>query len=490
MQLTQEYVRALLAAGIPKAQDIKKGSEWGVLAREIQKKTRHMPLRQLMSQMPEVITKLTPCVMMSPMSIAQYLPANSKAFDVVIFDEASQITVPDAIGAVARAKQAIVVGDPKQLSPSSFFAKKSGDDGYSDDFEEDMESILDECLAANIPCMNLNWHYRSRCESLITFSNHKYYGGKLITFPNNDTRGMSVHYHAVDSIYKEGQNRINRGEAEAIVENIVTKLRQPSFNKSIGIVTFNMDQQKLISDLFEVARSQYPEIEPHFAEDKFDSVFVKNLESVQGDERDLIYFSITFGRDAAGKLSMNFGPMNQAGGTRRLNVAVTRAKEEMHVFASLKPEQIDLSRTGAEGIRDLKHFLEYAQRGISALTEAIGAPGGFFDSPFEQAVAERLHAKGWVTHSQVGVSGFRIDLGVINPDAPGQYLSAVECDGASYHSSATARDRDFLREQVLRGLGWEVIRIWSTDWWIDSLSALEHVDEKLHKLLAEYRAKF
>lgn len=226
MRLTQDYVKALLAAGIPKTQDIKKGSEWGVLAREIQKKTRHIPLRQLMSQMPDVITKLTPCVMMSPMSIAQYLPADSKAFDVVIFDEASQITVPDAIGAVARAKQAIVVGDPKQLSPSSFFARKSaGDDDYSDDFEEDMESILDECLAANIPCMNLNWHYRSRCESLITFSNHKYYGGKLVTFPNNDTRGMSVHYHAVDSIYKEGQNRINRGEAEAIVDDIVNKLR-------------------------------------------------------------------------------------------------------------------------------------------------------------------------------------------------------------------------------------------------------------------------
>ena len=489
MKLTQDYVRALLASNIPKVQNIEKGSEWGVLASQIQKKQGHMPLRQLMGQMPEVITKLTPCVMMSPMSIAQYLPANSKAFDVVIFDEASQITVPDAIGAVARAKQAIVVGDPKQLSPSSFFAKKSSGDGYSDDFEEDMESILDECLAANIPCMNLNWHYRSRCESLITFSNHKYYGGKLITFPNNDTRGMSVHYHPVDSIYKEGQNPINRGEAEAIVVDIVTKLRQPDFNKSIGVVTFNMDQQKLISDLFEVARSQHPEIELHFSEDKFDSVFVKNLESVQGDERDFIYFSITFGKDAAGKLSMNFGPMNQAGGTRRLNVAVTRAKEEMHVFASLKPEQIDLSRTAAEGIRDLKHFLEYAQRGSSALIAAVGAPGGFFDSPFEQAVAERLHAKGWVTHSQVGVSGFRIDLGVINPDAPGLYLSAVECDGATYHSSATARDRDFLREQVLRGLGWEVIRIWSTDWWIDSLSALEHVDEKLHKLLADYRAK-
>jgi hypothetical protein len=488
MDLTQQYVKAMLASGVPKIQDIKKGSDWGMLAREIQKKTRHMPLRQLMEKMPDVISKLTPCVMMSPMSIAQYLPTNSKAFDVVIFDEASQITVPDAIGAVARAKQAIVVGDPKQLSPTSFFSKKSGgDDEYDEEFEEDMESILDECLAANIPCMNLNWHYRSRCESLITFSNHKYYGGKLITFPNNDTKGMSVFYHPVDSVYKEGQLRINRGEAEAIIKDVVAKLRQPDFKKSIGIVTFNTDQQKLISDLFEVARSEYPEIEPHFAEDKFDSVFIKNLENVQGDERDLIYFSITFGKDGVGKLSMNFGPMNQAGGMRRLNVAVTRAKEEMHIFASLRPEQIDLSRTRAEGVRDLKHFLEYAQRGAMALTEAPETLNAFFDSPFEQAVAEKLQAKGWITHSQVGVSDFRIDLGVINPDAPEKYLSAIECDGTSYHSSSTARDRDLLREEVLRGLGWEVMRIWSTDWWIDSESALERVDSELNKLLEKYR---
>ncbi|MEE9339800.1 MAG: DUF4011 domain-containing protein [Methylococcaceae bacterium] len=488
MNLTQQYVKAMLASGIPKMQDIKKGSDWGILAREVQKKTRHMPLRQLMEKIPDEISKLTPCVMMSPMSIAQYLPANSKSFDVVIFDEASQITVPDAIGAVARAKQAIVVGDPKQLSPTSFFSKKSGgDDEFDDELEEDMESILDECLAANIPYMNLNWHYRSRCESLITFSNHKYYGGKLITFPNNDTKGMSVFYHPVDSVYKEGKLRINRGEAEAIIKDVVEKLRQPDFKRSIGIVTFNTDQQKLISDLFEIARSEYPEIEPHFAEDKFDSVFIKNLENVQGDERDLIYFSITFGKDGAGKLSMNFGPMNQAGGSRRLNVAVTRAKEEMHIFASLRPEQIDLSRTSAEGVRDLKHFLEYAQRGAMALTTTSETLSGFFDSPFEQAVAEKLHAKGWITHSQVGVSGFRIDLGVINPDAPEKYLSAIECDGASYHSSATARDRDFLREKVLRGLGWEVLRIWSTDWWIDSESALERVDIKLNKLLEEYR---
>lgn len=489
MQLTRHYVKAKLAAGIPDKKDVPKKSEWGVLARELQKKTRHMPLRQLIKNMPETLTQLTPCVMMSPMSIAQYLPPDSKAFDVVIFDEASQITVCDAIGAIARAKQAIIVGDPKQLPPTSFFGKRTDNEAnMDDDFEEDLESILDECLAANIPVMNLNWHYRSRCESLITFSNHRYYNGSLITFPNNNTNGMSIYWNPVDSVYKEGPNRINRGEAEAIVNDVVSKLRQPDFKKSIGVVTFNQEQQALISNLFEQARGEYPEIEPHFSEDNFESVFVKNLESVQGDERDIIYFSITFGKDAAGKLSMNFGPMNKSGGTRRLNVAITRAKEEMQIFSSLMPEQIDLSRTSSEGVRDLKHFLEYAQRGARALAGAASPPGGFFDSPFEKAVAERLQSKGWVTHSQVGVSGFRIDLGIVNPDAPGSYLAAVECDGATYHRSATARDRDSLREAVLRGLGWEVLRIWSTDWWMDSKNALEKVDVELTYLLEKYRA--
>ncbi len=488
MELTKQYVKAKLSANIPDRKNVAKKSEWGVLAREIQKKSRHMPLRQLISKMPDALTKLTPCVMMSPMSISQYLPSDCKAFDVVIFDEASQITVCDAIGAIARAKQSIIVGDPKQLPPTSFFGRRAdNDEMQDDDFDDDLESILDECLAANIPHMKLNWHYRSKCESLITFSNHRYYNGSLITFPNIDTTGMSVYYHSVYSIYKEGKNRINRGEAEAIVNEVVGKLRDPEFKKSVGVVTFNSEQQKLINDMFEAARGKYPEIEHHFAEDKYDAVFVKNIESVQGDERDLIYFSITFGKDAAGKLSMNFGPMNKSGGTRRLNVAISRAKEEMHIFASLKPEQIDLSRTASEGVKDLKHFLEYAQRGTRALAEAADAPGGYFDSPFEQAVAERLESRGWQIHSQVGVSGFRIDIGIVNPDAPGKYLSAVECDGATYHRSATARDRDFLREKVLRGLGWEVLRIWSTDWWMDSASALDRVDMQLCEILEEYR---
>ena len=443
--LHKDKVKVKLSKSIPKKTNVDKKSAWGILSRELQKKTQHMPLRQLISKMSGALTQLTPCVMMSPMSIAQYLPPDGKPFDVVIFDEASQITVCDAIGAIARAKQAIIIGDPKQLPPTSFFGRGSDNDfDLDEDCEDDLESILDECLAARIPQMKLNWHYRSKCESLITFSNHHYYNDSLITFPNTDTMGMSVYFHSVDSVYKR-KSRVNRGEADAIVNDIVAKLRSPGFNKSIGVVTFNMSQQTLISNLFEKAREKYPEIEPHFDEEKFDAVFVKNIESVQGDECDIIYFSITFGKDAAGKLSMNFGAMNKSGGTRRLNVAITRAKEEMHVFSSLKPGDIDLSRTASEGVRDLKHFLEYAQRGAKALVEEFDAPGGYFDSPFEQAVAEHLQSKGWTVHSQIGVSGFKIDLGVVNPDAPGQYLSAVECDGATYHRSATARDRDFLR---------------------------------------------
>ncbi len=484
MELTRNCVCQRLVEKIPDKQDVAKKSGWGVLAREMQKKMRHIPVRQLIANMGDALTQLTPCVMMSPMSIAQYLPANSNAFDVVIFDEASQITVCDAIGAIARAKQAIIVGDPKQLPPTSFFGKKADqEEEEEDDFDEDLESILDECLAANIPALKLNWHYRSRCESLITYSNRRYYDDTLITFPNINTKGMSVNYHPVDSVYKEGKNRINRGEAQAIVNDIVSKLRDPKFKKSIGVVTFNAEQQHLISNLFEKARGDYPEIEPHFSEEKFDSVFVKNLESVQGDERDLIYFSITFGRDASGKVSMNFGPINKAGGIRRLNVAITRAKEEMHIFASLRPEEIDLSRTASEGVRDLKHFLEYAQRGVMALSKSAEKTEYKHESLFEKAVAARLKEKGWVTHSQVGVSGFKIDLGVVNPNAPDKYLAAIECDGATYHKSATARDRDHLRESVLRGLGWQVIRVWSTDWWVDQESALQKIDAQLQSLL-------
>lgn len=490
-ELTKDWLRARLCADLPSQDSVSRSSEWGLLRHEMGKKTKHIPLRELMTRAPEALTKLTPCLLMSPLSIAQYLPPASTPFDIVIFDEASQIPVWDAIGAMARGKQVVMVGDPKQLPPTSFFdrAESTADD---EDVEADLESILDECISANLPMRNLNWHYRSRHESLIAFSNQRYYGSKLVTFPSPFTADKAVRLCPVAGVYDKGGSRTNLIEARALVADLVTRLQSPSFRESrrtVGVVTFNGEQQKLIMDMLDEACRKDPSLDSYFAESELEPVFVKNLESVQGDERDIIYFSTTYGKDAAGAMSMNFGPMNRPGGERRLNVAITRARQELVLFSTLRPEHIDLARTQAVGVRDLKHFLEFAERGPQALAEAnFGSVGGF-DSPFEEAVAAALAKKGWQVHTQIGVSSFRIDLGVVHPDAPGRFLAGVECDGATYHRSATARDRDKLREFVLRGLGWEIVRIWSTDWWVDAVGTAEKVHQKLTELLAESRAK-
>ena len=489
--LTRAYVRSGLCSNLPDSDEAQKNIEWGILRREMQKKRRHMPLREMMKQIPNVITKLAPCLMMSPLSIAQYLSADTALFDIVVFDEASQISVWDAIGAIARAKQVVMVGDPKQLPPTSFFDRTEADGAYDPDVEEDLESILDECLGASLPTMNLMWHYRSRHESLISFSNNRYYGGGLITFPSPATEDRAVRFHFQQKgIYEKGGDRINKPEAAALVEHIVNRLNDKAFKKlnlTIGVVTFNSEQQNLIENLLDNERRKEPSIESFFSDDNVEPLFVKNLESVQGDERDIMYFSITYGPDISGSISMNFGPMNRDGGERRLNVAITRARKELHIFSSLRPEQIDLSRTRALGVRDLKHFMEYAEQGPKALASSNYGSIGDYESPFEQAVAKALIQKGWIIHSQVGVSSFRIDLGIVNPDAPGKYLAGIECDGATYHRSATARDRDKVREQVLGNLGWDIIRIWSTDWWIDAGGSLEKVHSKLLNLLEIHR---
>ncbi len=492
-KLSRSYIRAKLCGQLPEADEGTRKSELGILRRELEKKRRHKPLRTLIEEMPTALTRLTPCLLMSPLSIAQYLSADQSLFDVVIFDEASQIPVWDAVGAVARAKQAIIVGDPKQLPPTSFFGRSDDEEDDSVDVEGDLESILDEALGANIPARRLAWHYRSRHESLIAFSNHRYYGGNLVTFPSPVTEDRGVHYrHVSAGVYEKGGARVNKAEAQAVADEIVARLRSsldlpPDDRPTIGVVTFNSEQQRLIEDLLDVARRDDPELEWFFSEDRLEPVMVKNLESVQGDERDIMFFSITYGPDAAGRVSMNFGPMNKEGGERRLNVAITRARQELLVFATLQPDQIDLSRTQAAGVRDLKHFLEFAERGPRALAEAVSGSVGDYESPFESAVAEALQSRGWQVHPQIGVSSFRIDLGVVHPDAPGRYLAGVECDGATYHRAATARDRDKIRESVLRSLGWEILRVWSTDWWTDTKTALERLDEGLKELLTRDR---
>ncbi len=490
-KLTAQYIAATLSGEIPDPEDIKRSTSWGVLRHELQKKTRHKPVREMMEEIPDVITSLAPCLMMSPLSIAQFLSTGQALFDVVIFDEASQITVWDAVGSLARGKQVIVAGDPKQMPPTNFFARSDDDPDGDVDVEGDLESILDELIGASIPQRVLNLHYRSRRESLIAFSNSRYYDSSLITFPAPVHPDKGVSLVRAEGFYARGKARHNQGEAKAIVAEIVRRLTSSDpfvRSQSIGVVTFNTEQQSLIEDLLDKARSDDPSIEWAFSEEvTLEPVFVKNLETVQGDERDVILFSITYGPDEAGHVTMNFGPLNRTGGERRLNVAMTRARSEMKVFSTMPPERIDLSRTQARAVADLKHFLEYAERGASALGAAVHGSLGDFESPFEIAVARALQDKGWELHPQIGVSAYRIDLGIVHPDKQGLYLAGIECDGAMYHSSAFARERDKIRQAVLEGLGWTLFRVWSTDWWTNKAKALDELDVALRAHLNHMR---
>lgn len=489
-KLTARYIVAKLSSNLPERDGARKGTELGVIQRELQKRTRHIPVRQLLEKAPGALTLLAPCFMMSPLSVAQYLSPNQSLFDVIIFDEASQITVWDAVGAIARGRQVIVAGDPKQMPPTNFFARSDDDPDGEIDEEEDLESILDEMLSANIQKHTLNLHYRSRKESLIAFSNSKYYENGLVTFPAPDVEDQGVRLVKPDGFYARGGARHNQGEAKAIVREVVERLTHCDAGRlpSIGVVTFNSEQQRLIEDLLDKERSRRPEIERAFSyENNPEPVFVKNLETVQGDERDIILFSVTYGPDQAGQVTMNFGPLNREGGERRLNVAMTRARTEMMVFSTLDPNQIDLSRSQARAVRDLKYFLEYAEKGRAVLGSELQGSVGDFDSPFEMAVARALQEKGWQVLSQVGVSKYRIDLGIVHPDEPGRYLAGIECDGAMYHSSACARERDKIRQTVLEGLGWTLLRIWSTDWWTNKSKEIKKVDNALRRYLEKDR---
>jgi very-short-patch-repair endonuclease len=483
---TRHAVTARLSATAPSGStQASAQSELGILRRELQKKRRHLPTRRLVEAMPTLLPRLKPCFLMSPLSVAQYLDAKLPPFDLVVFDEASQVPVWDAIGAIARGTDVVVVGDSKQLPPTSFFSTIDGDDDadIEDIAMDDMESILQECNASGIPRMHLKWHYRSRHESLIAFSNHYYYDNALHTFPSPDDRSTELGVtlrHIADGVYDRGGSRTNRIEAGSVVDEVVRLLREENHRDSIGIVTFSQAQQTLIEDLLDERRRQFPEIEPFFTSESKEPVFVKNLENVQGDERDTIIFSVGYGPDQTGKPSMNFGPLNKDGGERRLNVAVTRARRRLMVFSSLRSDQIDLRRTQSVGVKHFKAFLDYADRGPRAIAEAVEHSGTReFESGFEQAVWKALTERGWDVDTQVGCAGYRVDLAVRDPARPGRYLLGIECDGAAYHSAKTARDRDRLRQSVLEGLGWRIERIWSTEWRINRDRCLAAIEQAL-----------
>lgn len=440
-------------------------SELGILQKEIAKKRRHKPLRRLFAEIPTVLQRLKPCVMMSPLSVSTFLNTNDIRFDLVIFDEASQVFPWDALGAVYRGSQLIVAGDDKQLPPTNFFSRQDAESEDEEDDIGDYESILSLCKAVGMPNKRLKWHYRSKREPLIAFSNRHFYDGELVTFPSVYD-GVGVHFEHVP----EGRwiERKNLKEAERVVEMIVEHIKTHP-DKSLGVIALNSTHQRAIEDTLYDLRRDRRDIDALFdGGDSFgtaeERLFIKNLENVQGDERDFIFLSLGYGFNNVGKFNKHFGPINKQHGERRLNVAITRAREKLVFVASVRSADMDLSGSRSEGAHLLKSYLSYAERGVDTLDLEMQEFAGETDSPFEEEVAAALIRRGLDPVSQVGCGGFRIDLALKHPDRPGQFCLAVECDGATYHSSHTARDRDRIRQSILENLGWTIVRIWSTDW--------------------------
>ncbi len=449
--------------------------QMGIIRGELAKQRGHKPIRTLVVQASEAIQRIKPVFLMSPVSVAQYLPPGKIEFDLLVIDEASQVRPEDALGAIARCKQIVVVGDQKQLPPTAFFDRLTSNDDISDeDGEEDplggaarateLESVLSLCEARGLPSRMLTWHYRSRDPSLIAVSNAEFYDHKLILPPSplQHDPSYGLKFTRVNGAYDRGGRRTNTIEAHAIVGRVI----EHSANKphlSLGVVAFSSAQRSAIEELLEFERRRNNRLDEFLREGKSEDVIVKNIENVQGDERDVILISVGYGPEQpGGRLSsMNFGPVNRDGGERRLNVLFTRARLHCEVFASFDPGDIETSRTTATGPRVLKRYLEFARTGILDEKQPSGLGA---DSPFEEDVGEVIRGLGYEVDHQVGSAGFRIDLGVRNRDRPGQYILAVECDGATYHSALWARERDRLRQGVLESLDWRFHRIWSTDW--------------------------
>jgi len=457
-------------------------TEYGLLKNEISKRKRHIPIRQLISRAGETLSSIKPCFMMSPMSVAQYLPQDYVEFDLVIMDEASQMKPEDAIGSIARGKQFVVVGDPKQLPPTTFFDKLSEDD-YPDEYSIAMESV-ESILDAATPIFNkrsLMWHYRSEHEKLIEFSNRHFYDNKLILFPspNGTSNQYGIRFHYINN--GTFIDRRNIEEARQIA-SLVKKLVLTGQSKSIGVVAMNSIQRELIEDEIEVLAKQddmFREMFEKVSKKDVEPFFVKNLENVQGDERDIIIISITYGPETiGGPVMQRFGPINTDVGWRRLNVLFTRSKKRMYIFSSMKSEQIKITSHSKRGVYALKEFLHFAESGHKYAPIKTGKSP---DSDFEIAVMKFLNEAGFKCIPQLGVAGYYLDIAVINPNNDNEYLLGIECDGATYHSSKSVRDRDRLRQEVLENLGWKIMRIWSTDWYKDPESAIKPIIKEIKR---------
>ena len=466
---------------------VSKNTELSILRHEANKKRRVMSLRQLFQAIPNLILRTKPCLMMSPMTVSQLLDPEKYHFDLVIFDEASQLRAEEAVGAIMRAQQVIVAGDKQQLPPTSFF--QVADDDSNEDIDS-FESILHEADAADLQNRMLKWHYRSRNEELIAFSNHNWYEDKLYTFPSQlrgkGSRAVSFEY-VEGAVYGRGTSQRNEKEAGRVVELVLDHYREHP-DKSVGVVTFNMAQRNYILDLLEEQLKDEPQIASYFQTDAAgEQPFAKNLETVQGDERDVMIFSIGYGKAEDGRLSLNFGPLNKDGGDKRLNVAITRARDQVIIVSSIQPEDIraQLRNSASDGPRLLADYMAFARDGIAALGNATAIRGNNspqFDSSLEECIYQALVDRRLQVDTQIGVSSYRIDLGVIHPDDDSHYILGIECDGAPYHSSPSARDRDRLRQEVLENKGWHILRIWSPDWVRNPEKEIQRVLERVEEL--------
>ena len=474
-QVNLFYNRAKVALkhweGLPK---LNGGGQVNVLKTEFNKRARHLPIRKLVEEAGGAMQAVKPVWMMSPMSIANFLPPGMIEFDLVIFDEASQVRPVDAIGAIARGKQLVVVGDTRQLPPTSFFDKLNTEiDEEEDNVTADLQSILGMCDGQGAPSRMLKWHYRSRHESLITLSNHEFYEDKLVIFPSPGSRsnlGLRFHY-LPDAVYDRGKTRTNPVEAQAVARAVTAHAANHP-GESLGVVAFSTAQAQAIQAALEIERKASPSTEAFFVSHADEPFFIKNLENVQGDERDVIMISIGYGKTEDGKLAMNFGPLNNDGGERRLNVLITRAKLRCEIFTNVTSEAIRVTESSRFGIKALKSFLYFAQY-AKLDTPEQNMPDDL--RPFEDEVEAQLTKAGYTVRSKVGSPGFYLDLAVVDPDHPGRYLLGITCDGAAYARAASATDRDRLRNSVLEAFGWRLYQVWSTDWYRNPARELERL---------------
>jgi hypothetical protein len=462
------------------------GSQVALLRNEAAKRKRHMPVRTLLARLPNLLSELKPCLMMSPLTVSSFL-APTHTFDLVIFDEASQVPPQDAINCIYRGSQLIVAGDNRQLPPTPFFQLAEADEAWdetTDDVAEDMESILDSCEAL-LPLHPLQWHYRSRHEALIAFSNKHVYKDELVTFPSADissaTKGVKWVF-VDDGVYERGPGKgINRPEARVAAERVIEHLSTST--KTVGVITFNAAQQTAVTEELERLRIDHPELEARFSRDRLDNVFVKNLESVQGDERDVIIFSLGYGRDADGKFTMNFGPLNKDGGYRRLNVAITRARELVEVVTSVRGGDFKLGDNAGRGPRMLADYVTYAENGGWTDNEPAQRQVQERDelARFERVIVDAVEELGYHAERSVGAGTFGIDVAVRDPERPDSFLLGILTDGSSYRAIPTTRDRERLRETVLRDLRWKIHRVWSLDWARNRQSEFDRLREALER---------